>query len=429
MKFEFDSHLILMMCINSMEEADFLKYSTFESLKSIEDELGLDHYYSEELYNNGGFDGRDLKLCALGVMENADCYGPMNLNNLDGASNEQVLNILVTQAIKDHNLINNYNNSDYVTCMFIYLFGLMAYAWFRDTHIINNINNNLREELNNMNDFVFNYNNYQLVEGRRGTDPNSYKYLGEDFSHYPKYLSGDDYILNSLLDLCIESLQEDEDWFYINTHADGVRASNITKTWRFNKYNGVCQYINKYPSGATDPIRIASLSAAGGKDGVAGRPYYFISIVIGGKTRQIGLHKVLGVLANAPELIKLRNKLKCPLCGLVPNHLNNCGTENTVGNLEMVTNTENLLHSRCVDIISNNKPEWLVDKDHTPEVWVRTKNSWVIPNRNILRFKLSIQDIYNYLDAEGIVLGNRPIRDVINPVRFIAYLEKLWKEA
>lgn len=278
-----------------------------------------------------------------------------------------------------------------------------------------------------MNHFVFNYKNYNIVNGRRGTDPNSYQYLGEDFDHYPKYLSGDDVILNSLLDLCIESLEEDADHFYIKTHADGVRESNITKSWCFNKYTGVCQYINVYPSGLKDNPRVASLSAAGGKNGVAGRPYYFISIVIAGKTRQVGLHKILGVLAHSAELISLRDKLGCPLTNLVPNHKNNCGTDNNILNLEMVSSSENALHSHCIDIISANRPDWLVDKDHTPEVWVRTKDSWVVPNRNILKYRLSILDIYKFIDIEDIILGSRPIRDIINPIKFIKYLETIWE--
>jgi hypothetical protein len=54
---------------------------------------------------------------------------------------------------------------------------------------------------------------------------------------------------------------------------------------------------------------------------------------------------------------------------------------------------------------------------------VSAKEEWVVPNKNILSFKLSIKDIYEYIDAHNIKIDGHSIRTILNIKDFIKFLE------
>jgi hypothetical protein len=273
-------------------------------------------------------------------------------------------------------------------------------------------------------DVYFNSSDWELAA------PKNYMYKGSN-TLYPTNISADDFNLNSLLDLCMQShFTSDDQAFYIKSEPTSDRKNGASKSFMFLK-DGSAVY-------CVDPVshkmRELSMSAAGGKDGIVSRPYYYISFPLAGKNRQLPLHKILAVFANAEELISIRNKLGLPLCGLVPNHKDNNGINNDVSNLEWVSPDENKLHSSAVELLAmadGGQFKYLVDKDHTPDVWVSAKDQWVIPNRNILNFQLSIKDIYKYLETHHITIAGHSIRAIVNVYDFISYLksENIIREA
>jgi hypothetical protein len=260
--------------------------------------------------------------------------------------------------------------------------------------------------------------------------PKNYFYKGSN-PLYPCSINADDFNLNSLLDLCMQShFTSDDQAFYIKSEPTSDRKNGASKSFMFLK-DGSAVY-------CVDPVshrmRELSMSAAGGKDGIVSRPYYYISFPLAGKNRQLPLHKIMAVFANAEELIGIRNRLGLPLCGLVPNHKDNNGINNDVSNLEWVSPDENKLHSSAVELLAmadGGQFKYLVDKDHTPDVWVSAKDQWVIPNRNILNFQLSIKDIYKYLETHHITIAGHSIRAIVNVYDFISYLksENIIREA
>lgn len=287
----------------------------------------------------------------------------------------------------------------------------------------NNINDIEEASINN-NSVYFNSNDWEL------SAPKTYSYKGSN-SLYPNIITADDFNLNSLLDMCMSSdFTSDNKAFYIKSEPTSDRKNGASKSFMFLKDGSAVYCVDS----VTHKMRELSMSAAGGKDGIVSRPYYYISFPLAGKSRQLPLHKILAVFAHAEELIAVRNKIGVPLCGLVPNHKNNNGIDNDITNLEWVSPDENKLHSSAVELLAmadGGSFKYLVDKEHNTDVWVSAKDQWVIPNRNILNFQLSIKDIYKYLETHHITIAGHSIRAIVNIHDFIKFLksEGVIKEA
>lgn len=270
----------------------------------------------------------------------------------------------------------------------------------------------------------FNSNDWELAA------PKTYFYKGSN-PLYPSTITADDFNLNTLLDECMKDcFMSDNKAFYIKSEPTSDRKNGASKSFMFLKDGSAVYCIDS----VSKKMRELSMSAAGGKDGIVSRPYYYISFPLAGKSRQLPLHKILAVFAHAEELISQRNKTGVPLCGLVPNHKDNNGINNNINNLEWVSPDENKLHSSAVELLAmadGGQFKYMVDKEHTPDVWVNAKDQWVIPNRNILNFQLSIKDIYNYLERHHITIAGHSIRAIVNVFDFINYLksEGIIKEA
>ena len=371
--------------------------------------------------------GDTLETYCTNVFKHFNIYeDEFTLDNLGEWSRGEVL-LSIHKAIKrDVDLVSKISpfdeDSEYIKSLVI--IELALYNWIKNCHDVNTDNDtSVTNDTYINNNVMFNYTDWKQ------TDSKTYTYKGSN-PLFPKKIGPDDFNNNSLLDDCFDNLTSDAKAFYFRSKPTSDRKNGASKSFMFLKDGSAVYCVDS----VTHKMRELSLSAAGGKDGIVSRPYYYISFPLAGKSRQLPLHKVLAVFAHAEELIAARNKLGVPLCGLVPNHKDNNGINNSIDNLEWVSPDENKLHSSAVELLAmadGGRFVYLVDKEHNTDVWVSAKDQWVIPNRNILNFKLSIQDIYRYLENNHITIAGHSIRAIVNIHDFINYLksEGIIKEA
>jgi hypothetical protein len=258
---------------------------------------------------------------------------------------------------------------------------------------------------------------YKIIPGTKKAE-----YTGTDTTQ-PKIIPVADLTLNELMNAKLNGLiKETSNAYYYYAGATSDRKNGQAKIFKFMKSGDEIYVIDPI----THKEKEVALSAAGGRDGIASRAYLYFSFPILGKHLSYPVHKVYAALYFIDELIKVRNKIKMPITGLVPNHKSNNGIDNSKDNLEWVSPAENSLHSSIVEAITNEdagRYVYVLDKYRHPETWVSAKEEWVVPNKNILSFKLSIKDIYEYIDTHNIKIDGHSIRTILNIKDFIKFLE------